>query len=211
MPNHRLFLKIVGRAATLVLLANMAAALPQPSTEPRQSVVSRSQPERNRNPQLTAVTGPSWLQHLGRPFDETSMGKTGRLGPLEITADEELVRELAESVRGSGGEAVMLPRVGPLPYELPRLPRGKWHGCATGDQLGNQPGAGYIGAGGDGEDAELGHADKSCGCGETCGAIEDDASRPASSRRREYAGISPLEPSRSDFSGRLFATAGGRS
>ncbi len=108
MPNHRLFLKIVGRAATLVLLANMAAALPQPSTEPRQSVVSRSQPERNRNPQLTAVTGPSWLQHLGRPFDETSMGKTGRLGPLEITADEELVRELAESVRGSGGEAVML-------------------------------------------------------------------------------------------------------
>lgn len=27
------------------------------------------------------VTGESWLQHLHRSFDETSMGKTGRLGP----------------------------------------------------------------------------------------------------------------------------------
>ncbi len=30
---------------------------------------------------ITAVTGESWLHHLNRPFDETSMGKTWRLGP----------------------------------------------------------------------------------------------------------------------------------
>jgi mono/diheme cytochrome c family protein len=30
---------------------------------------------------ITAVTGESWLHHLDRSFDETSMGKTWRLGP----------------------------------------------------------------------------------------------------------------------------------
>ena len=30
---------------------------------------------------ITAVTGRSWLHHLNRSFDETSMGKTWRLGP----------------------------------------------------------------------------------------------------------------------------------
>ena len=30
---------------------------------------------------ITAVTGESWLHHLHRSFDETSMGKTWRLGP----------------------------------------------------------------------------------------------------------------------------------
>lgn len=32
-------------------------------------------------PMPTAVSGESWLNHLHRAFDETSMGKTGRLGP----------------------------------------------------------------------------------------------------------------------------------
>ncbi len=32
---------------------------------------------------VTPVAGESWLMHLGRSFDETSMGKTGRLGPAE--------------------------------------------------------------------------------------------------------------------------------
>lgn len=31
--------------------------------------------------QVTPVTGESWLNHLHRAFEETSMGKTGRLGP----------------------------------------------------------------------------------------------------------------------------------
>ena len=33
---------------------------------------------------VTPVTGESWLSHLHRTFDETSMGKTGRLGPAEL-------------------------------------------------------------------------------------------------------------------------------
>ncbi len=33
------------------------------------------------NPVVTPVTGESWLTHLNRPFGETSMGKTGHLGP----------------------------------------------------------------------------------------------------------------------------------
>ena len=38
----------------------------------------------NQATQVTAVTGESWLSHLHRTFDETSMGKTGRLGPAEL-------------------------------------------------------------------------------------------------------------------------------
>lgn len=34
--------------------------------------------------EITAVSGESWLVHLHRTFDETSMGKTGRLGGPEL-------------------------------------------------------------------------------------------------------------------------------
>ena len=37
---------------------------------------------------VTAVEGESWLNHLHRTFDETSMGKTGRLGPPATTPGE---------------------------------------------------------------------------------------------------------------------------
>lgn len=37
---------------------------------------------------VTAVTGESWLNHLRRNFDETSMGKTGRLGPAPVLSEE---------------------------------------------------------------------------------------------------------------------------
>ncbi|MGZ5721069.1 MAG: cytochrome c [Burkholderiales bacterium] len=38
--------------------------------------------------QVTPVVGESWLNHLHRAFEETSMGKTGRLGPPSSTSDE---------------------------------------------------------------------------------------------------------------------------
>jgi mono/diheme cytochrome c family protein len=38
---------------------------------------------------VTAVAGESWLSHLHRTFDETSMGKTGRLGPAELEPQEQ--------------------------------------------------------------------------------------------------------------------------
>ncbi len=41
------------------------------------------QPVQKSEVQATAVTGESWLSHLHRSFNETSMGKTGRLGPPE--------------------------------------------------------------------------------------------------------------------------------
>jgi cytochrome c len=37
----------------------------------------------NQPTKVTAVAGESWLSHLHRAFDDTSMGKTGRLGPAE--------------------------------------------------------------------------------------------------------------------------------
>lgn len=39
--------------------------------------------------QATPVAGESWLQHLHRTFEETSMGKTGRLGPPRSIGGEE--------------------------------------------------------------------------------------------------------------------------
>lgn len=41
---------------------------------------------------VIAVSGESWLTHLGRPFNETSMGKTGRLGPREPVQIEDSSR-----------------------------------------------------------------------------------------------------------------------
>ena len=38
---------------------------------------------------VTSVTGESWLVHLNRSFSETSMGKTGRLGPPAPAPGEE--------------------------------------------------------------------------------------------------------------------------
>jgi mono/diheme cytochrome c family protein len=37
---------------------------------------------------ITAVTGESWLHHLHRPFDESSMGRTWRLGPAGAATDQ---------------------------------------------------------------------------------------------------------------------------
>jgi mono/diheme cytochrome c family protein len=37
---------------------------------------------------VTAVAGESWLHHLHRSFDDTSMGKTWRLGPADLSIDQ---------------------------------------------------------------------------------------------------------------------------
>ena len=39
------------------------------------------QPIESKDDSVTAVEGESWIHHLHRPFDETSMGKTWDLGP----------------------------------------------------------------------------------------------------------------------------------
>jgi len=40
------------------------------------------------NAAITPTAGESWLHHLHRPFGETSMGKTWRLGPDGLSADD---------------------------------------------------------------------------------------------------------------------------
>jgi cytochrome c len=44
---------------------------------------------------VTAARGESWLTHLHRSFDETSMGKTGRLGPAAEDQDGHITALLA--------------------------------------------------------------------------------------------------------------------
>ena len=62
--------------ATLALLAGHCAfAQTNSSSTPPQKTAGR------QNVAVSAVSGESWLAHLNRPFNETSMGKTGHLGP----------------------------------------------------------------------------------------------------------------------------------
>jgi mono/diheme cytochrome c family protein len=62
--------------ATLALLAGHCAfAQTNSSSTPPQKTARR------QNVAVSAVSGESWLAHLNRSFNETSMGKTGRLGP----------------------------------------------------------------------------------------------------------------------------------
>jgi len=93
MRTRRQFLNIVSRAAVFllvafVMLANIGLASPRPS-----------KPGSSSDLGPTAVTGESWLQHLARSFDETSMGKTGRLGPPELSADDESLRQITTAPR----------------------------------------------------------------------------------------------------------------
>src|SRR6202051_4777666 len=48
-----------------------------------------AQPVGTKDVQVTGVAGESWLTHLHRTFGETSMGKTGRLGPRTSKGGEE--------------------------------------------------------------------------------------------------------------------------
>lgn len=66
-----------GRGKSLKSRAYMLMALLAVAT----SSMLPGQDAETRDSSVTAVTGESWLQHLHRPFNETSMGKTGQLGP----------------------------------------------------------------------------------------------------------------------------------
>jgi mono/diheme cytochrome c family protein len=69
--------RLVTRAALLSLTASLAFAAPLPA-----------QARKAGNLEPTALAGESWLTHLQRSFDETSMGKTGQLGPPGTTTGE---------------------------------------------------------------------------------------------------------------------------
>src|SRR5882672_5704350 len=53
------------------------------------AVSALGQTAASRPVEVTPVAGESWLSHLHRNFEETSMGKTGRLGPpSSVEVDE---------------------------------------------------------------------------------------------------------------------------
>lgn len=54
------------------------------------AAASLAQPVRTRDVGVTAVAGESWLTHLHRTLAETSMGKTGRLGPAVPASRENI-------------------------------------------------------------------------------------------------------------------------
>ena len=56
----------------------------------------------------TPVAGESWLNHLHRSFDETSMGKTGQLGPLSPVSAQEVERLQIRLRPESSNETVTL-------------------------------------------------------------------------------------------------------
>ena len=57
---------------------------------------------------VTAVTGESWLNHLHRPFDETSMGKTWRLGPVDPATDQPPSDSRPSALSGSASSGVRM-------------------------------------------------------------------------------------------------------
>jgi mono/diheme cytochrome c family protein len=57
---------------------------------------------------VTGVAGESWLNHLHRALDETSMGKTGRLGPPTLAVAKENVREYSSALPDSANRSVIL-------------------------------------------------------------------------------------------------------
>ena len=80
MRKQELFLNPFGRmTASLIICISLASTLTLAQSTPRASHSADMLP--------TPVAGESWLRHLARSFDETSMGKTGRLGPAEAVAE----------------------------------------------------------------------------------------------------------------------------
>jgi mono/diheme cytochrome c family protein len=59
-----------------------------------------------QNLAVTNVQGDSWLNHLGRNFKETSMGKTGRLGPSETMPGDDSPRWEQQPLPVSATQAV---------------------------------------------------------------------------------------------------------
>jgi mono/diheme cytochrome c family protein len=59
-----------------------------------------------QNLAVTNVQGDSWLNHLARNFNETSMGKTGRLGPSETMPGDDSPRWEQQPLPVSATQAV---------------------------------------------------------------------------------------------------------
>jgi mono/diheme cytochrome c family protein len=81
MKNSRCFAMTM--AIVMSLAGRCAYAQAKHLSPPAQNAVG------GKDVPVTVVTGESWLNHLNRPFNETSMGKTGHLGPAPPVPGEE--------------------------------------------------------------------------------------------------------------------------
>lgn len=90
------------RSRCLIALACLAAL------GLRARAIDTSNPARTFDIPVTAVAGESWLSHLHRSFGDTSMGKTGHLGPPPPEAGEEGVRWHPAASLGFAPQSVTL-------------------------------------------------------------------------------------------------------
>jgi mono/diheme cytochrome c family protein len=67
-----------------------------------------AQQDRTKIDPLAAVTGESWLTHLHRPLDQTSMGDTGRWGPPAPMPGAQGIPAQLRLVKGFGSKPVLL-------------------------------------------------------------------------------------------------------
>jgi len=74
LPNRSVGRVVARGCAGLCAIAMLAASLAGQTATPKTAV--------------TEVVGESWIEHLHRDFGDTSMGKTGRLGPAPMSAKE---------------------------------------------------------------------------------------------------------------------------
>src|SRR5208282_1720024 len=154
----------------------------------------------------TAVAGESWLNHLQRTFNETSMGKTGRVGPPPTTAGEESARWQMSLAPEPMKETVTL-----RGSDLYRM---NCRGCHGEDGQGAPPEINSVinpvratSVAAIMERMKMAGMDIS----RSDAAIERHAARTAASRWAGYARVSASAPSRSEFAGCLPARAGGGS
>ena len=102
MRKRKPFLAVVTGAVALFVTAGFVFE----SSALGEMVADRNYGSENSGP--TAVVGESWLNHLHRTFDETSMGKTGRLGPPSATPEAEFARWQTGLAPAPANEAVTL-------------------------------------------------------------------------------------------------------
>jgi hypothetical protein len=88
---------------------------------------------------VTEVTGEGWLHHPHWPFDDTSMGNTRRLGPLDQAVHQATshMRTAMLSSSPTSRSQVETPP-GSDPYSL------SCHGCHGDPSLGAPPGIGSL-------------------------------------------------------------------
>ena len=142
---------------------------------------------------VTAVAGESWLVHLNRSFSETSMGKTGHLGPPAPAPGEDAPRWQPASLSNCSVANRDPPRLRSLPLELPGMSRGVRAGCSSGNQLRHQSGAGDFRRAGDGTNEDRRHGHQPRGRDQACAAVQSGTVATTPQWRGEHAVVSPLE------------------